>query len=270
MEKFRKALSKVQQEQAVEFKVAKPEAVAPQQERQDPGWISPVYSQSRKVSLDRTAALTSRCIALAEETHPAMEYYKVLRTQIQQRMEKNKWNTLMITSPRSNEGKTVCAVNLAAALARQYHRTVLLVDADLHNQPICRCLGLDSEYGLMDYLLHGRPLSEIIVWPEVGGFTLISGGQTTPDGTEVLSSPRMQDLVQDMKQRYNDRYIVFDVPAILERADAMAFAPLVDCIALVVEYGKTSMNDIRQALELVPAERFLGFILNKAPRAGRD
>lgn len=268
MEKFRKALSKVQQEQPVEFKETGTGPAAGQNRRKDPEWVSPVYSKSRKAALDRSAALASRCIALAGQAHPAMEHYKVLRTQIQQRMEKNKWNTLMITSPRSQEGKTVCSVNLAAAFARQYHRTVLLVDADLRNQPICRYLGLDAEFGLMDYLLHGKPLHEVIVWPEVGGFTLISGGQRTPDGTEVLASPRMQNLVQDMKLRYKDRYIIFDVPAILDRADAMAFAPLVDCIALVVEYGKTSMNDIRQALELIPRERFLGFILNRAPRTG--
>lgn len=270
MEKFRKALTKVQDDKAVEFKTTRPAPVARQKGRKDPSWVSPVYSQSRKVALDKARALASRCVGLAGETHPAMEHYKVLRTRIEQQMEKNKWNTLMITSPRKQEGKTVCSVNLAAAFARQYNRTVLLVDADLKDQPICRYLGLDTELGLIDYLLHGRPLRDIIVWPEVGGFTLISGGQRTPDGTEVLSSPRMQDLVQDMKQRYRDRYIVFDVPAILDRADAMAFAPLVDCIALVVEYGKTSMNDIRQALELIPRERFLGFILNRSPESIRN
>ena len=52
-----------------------------------------------------------------------------------------------------------------------------------------------------------------------------------------MGSPRMQDLVGDLKSRYDDRTVIFDVPPVLGGADAMAFAPLVDCIILVVGAG---------------------------------
>jgi non-specific protein-tyrosine kinase len=74
----------------------------------------------------------------------------------------------------------------------------------------------------------------------------------------------MKDLVKDLKSRYPDRYVLFDVPPVLASADAQAFAPQVDYIVLVVRAGSTSIADIRQALELLPQEKVLGFVLNRA------
>jgi non-specific protein-tyrosine kinase len=66
-----------------------------------------------------------------------------------------------------------------------------------------------------------------------------------------------------MKTRYPDRYVFFDVPPIFGGADAIVLAQLVDCIILVVADGQTSVHDIEKALQLIPQEKFLGFILNK-------
>jgi protein-tyrosine kinase len=80
----------------------------------------------------------------------------------------------------------------------------------------------------------------------------------------------MRDLVVEMKSRYADRFIIFDVPPILDRADALAFAPLMDCILMVVQAGKTSLNDIQKAVELIPKEKFLGFVLNRQGTAAEE
>jgi non-specific protein-tyrosine kinase len=73
----------------------------------------------------------------------------------------------------------------------------------------------------------------------------------------------MKEVVQDMKARYPDRYVFFDVPALLANADALALAPQVDHILMVVAAGCTSLSDVRRALELVPAEKVIGLVLNK-------
>jgi len=70
-------------------------------------------------------------------------------------------------------------------------------------------------------------------------------------------------LVTEVKNRYETRYVIFDVPPILVGADAIAFASYVDCIIMVVDAGKTPMKDIKKALDLLPEEKFLGFVLNK-------
>jgi protein-tyrosine kinase len=160
------------------------------------------------------------------------------------------------------EGKTLTAVNLAFTFARAYGQTALLVDCDLHRQSVHRYLGVSSPMGLADYLQNGTPLKEIIMWPGVEKLTFISGGEPVRDSAELMSSPRMAELAVEMKTRYPDRYIFFDLPPLLASADALAFAPLVDCILMVVHPG-TSFNDIQRALELVPKEKFLGFVLNR-------
>jgi non-specific protein-tyrosine kinase len=66
--------------------------------------------------------------------------------------------------------------------------------------------------------LNGCGLADIIVWPGVEKLTLVLGGTPISGSTELLTSPRMKDLVAEMKERYPDRYIIFDVPPVLSGA----------------------------------------------------
>lgn len=225
------------------------------------GWISPSYRMSSMVKVNLRLAEKNRCVSLIPGAHES-EYYKLLRTQIRQRLDENGWNCLMITSAHSGEGKTVTAVNLATMFAKEYAKTVLLVDADFRNQSIHRYLGYEQDYGLADHLYHNIPLEDIIVWPGIEKLTIISGGPTFDDGAELLNSPRMHALVKEMKHRYIDRYIFFDVPPLLGCADALAFAPLVDAILVVVEADKTPMPEIQKATALLPQEKILGLVMN--------
>lgn len=226
------------------------------------GWISPQYRESRRVVLDYQTLEKNRLIGLLPES-AGSRYYKVLRTQIQQRIRKNGWNTLMVTSVHPGEGKSLTAINLSAMFAKEFAQTVLLVDADLKSQAIHRYLGYESEKGLVDYLLGDSELKDIIVWPGVEKFTVISGGRICEEGTEVLNSPRMRSLVEDMKHRYRDRYLFFDVPTVLGGADAMVFADFVDAIIVVVQDGKTLMPDIQKAVGYLPKHKLLGFVMNR-------
>ncbi len=225
------------------------------------GWVSPQYSESRRVTLDYDTLEANRCMGLLPESGET-QCYKVVRTQIQQRMREQGWNSLMITSVHPGEGKTVTAINLAAMFAKEFHQTVLLVDADLKSQAIHRYLGYGDDLGLVDYLSGRCAFKDIIVWPGVEKFTVISGGRAVAESSEVLNSPRMRELVVEMKQRYKDRYLFFDVPPILGRADAMSFAQLVDGIVVVVRSGKTPMADIQKALHYLPQHKFIGFVMN--------
>lgn len=229
------------------------------------GWLSPAYSKSRTIRLDPRILADNRCVAAlpnAKET----ESYKVLRTQVLQRMKEKGGNTLMITSATPGEGKTLTAINLACTMAKDFEQTVLLVDCDLRKQDIHGILGIESEKGLIDYLFDCCPISDLIMWPGIEKLTVISGGRIIKDSAELLGSPKMKDLVTDMKNRYPDRYVFFDVPPILAAADALAFMPMVDHVLLVVRAGITPLNDVKRALELIPAEKVLGLVLNRDRR----
>jgi protein-tyrosine kinase len=223
---------------------------------------SPVYSESRCVVPDKDVMEKNRCVCMFPDS-PYLGSYKLLRTQIQKSVIDKNWKTLMVTSILPGEGKTLTAINLSLTFARAFDLTVLLMDCDLHRQDVHKYMGIESDQGLVDYLVNGVPLKDLILWPSIEKMTLISGNNTIQETTEILTSPRMKALVEEVKTRYNDRYVIFDVPPLLMGADAIAFASFVDCIIIVVEAGKTSMEDINKALDLIPREKFLGFVLNK-------
>lgn len=226
------------------------------------GWVSPSYSQSRTIHLDPGFIAGKRCLAYLDNV-PEAEAYRVLRTQLLQRRNSSGGNTIMITSVLPGEGKTVTAINLTFTFAREFRHTVLLVDGDLRKQSIHKYLGYASEKGLIDYLADGSPISSLITWPGIEKMTIISGGRPFQESAEMLGSPRMKELISDMKGRYPERYILFDVPPILTGADVLTFAPLVDYVIVVVQAGKTSMDDVKKALQFLPKEKVLGFVLNR-------
>ena len=234
----------------------------PEGDDQKLGWNSPTYSQSQSVRLDYDQLMAKRCIGI-EPDHPEIEPYKLLRTQVQQRTRDKGWNTVMVTSPNPGEGKTVTAINLALTFALEFSNTALLVDADLKQQNVHKTLGYQSNFGLSDYLLHDQPLNDLIVWPGIEKLTIISGGRTIDNSTELLGSRRMHELVHEMKSRYEDRYVIFDVPPLLNMADAVAFAPIVDSILMVVGEGRTTNADVNAALKMIPRDKLLGFVMNR-------
>lgn len=231
-------------------------------EKDKAGWVSPKYSISRAVKLDQNLILTNRCVASLPNA-PEVEYYRMLRTRILQASLETGGKTVMITSALPGEGKTLTAINLALTFAKEFSQTALLVDCDLKHQKIREIMGFESDKGLVDHLLHEAPLSSLMVWPGIEKLTLISGGRTIAGTSELLGSQRMRDVVDDMKNRYPERYVFFDVPPVLSGADALCFAPLVDHILLVVQAGVTPISEVNKALQLLPREKVIGLVLNR-------
>jgi capsular exopolysaccharide synthesis family protein len=181
-----------------------------------------------------------------------------------QRLRENKWNVLAVTSPGLNEGKTLTAINLAVSLAMEVNYTVLLVDADLRHPNVHTYFGLEPEFGLSDYLLSDKPLQELLVHPGIQGLVVLPGGKPLTNSSEMLNSPKMSRLVEELKTRYPSRIVLFDLPPLLATADAMAFAPYVDAALLVVEEGITSIQDAQHATELLKDTHLIGAVLNKS------
>jgi non-specific protein-tyrosine kinase len=223
-------------------------------------WAPPQYTVSTRVELDEQALIANRCVCFRTDA-PELEYYKVLRTKIQHIAHSKGWNAVMIASPRECAAKTLTAVNLALTFAKAFNQTVMLVDCDLRRQQVQRLLGYQSEFGLVDYLVDRRPLQELIVWPSIGQMTVISGGRSVPNSAELMGSPRMRSLVAELKSRYEDRTILFNSAPVLEGADALSLAALVDGIVVVVAEGDTGMRDVKKAVGMLPTEKLIGYAL---------
>ena len=222
------------------------------------------YPQTRSVPISR-AFLGEQRVVAGCDPGPFVDAYKILRTKVLQRMREQGWNTLGITSPSPNAGKTLTAINLAISIALEVNQTVLLVDADLRHPSVHRFFGIEPTYGLSDYLLDNTPLQNILISPQDldEGFVILPGKRPLPNPSEMISSPKMQELVEDLKTRYPSRIVVFDLPH-LGTADTLAFAPYVDAMLLVIEEGRTTQEALQEAIEQLRSTELLGTVLNKA------
>lgn len=220
------------------------------------------YTYTRKVAVNMDFLRRQRLIVNGSD-NSLWEAYKLLRTHVLHRTKREHRNTLMFTGPLPNEGKSLTAINLAIAISQKVGQTVLLVDGDLRNPSIHRYLDLPSGPGLIDFLTSGYPIADSLVHPEgLANLVVLPAGSSTTESAELLSSPRMLDLVRELKHFYPDRYVLFDLPPLLY-ADSLAFAPVVDGIILVVESGRTPREEILHTMDLLKEFPVLGFVLNK-------
>ena len=223
-----------------------------------------VYSRTRSLDIP-LSVLRQRRVMAAYDRGPFVDAFKILRTQVMQRLRENNWNVVGVTSPGHGEGKTLTAVNLAVSLAMEMSQTVLLVDADLRSPSIHEVFGLRDCPGLADYLLDNQSVEDLLVHPGIGRFVLLPGGRAISNSTEILTSPKMLALVEEFKNRYPSRIVIFDLPPLLHTADVLAFSPYTDALLFVVEEGKTTAEQLQRALTLVKNSRpVLGTVLNKA------
>lgn len=221
------------------------------------------YTRTRSVTISPEHLRQSLIIANLEPG-PFVDAYKILRTKVIQKLRDQGWNALGITSAGPHAGKTLTAINLAIGLALEVNQTVLLVDANLRNPSIHKYFGIDPAYGLNDYLLDSVPVEDILINPKgIDRFVILPCKRPLPDSSEMLSSPRMAELVEDLKTRYPSRIVIFDLPH-LATADALTFAPYVDAALLIIEEGRTTQEELTQALEQLHPTPVLGTVLNKA------
>lgn len=228
--------------------------------------IRVVYTHTRSIPVSTEVLGRNRVITGLNDPS-VVNAYKMLRTQTLLRMRGNGWRTLAVTSAVSGEGKTLTAVNLAISLARDVNQTVLLVDLDLHRPSIARYFGYEPTYGLRDFLLDDVPLSEILITPQVERLSILPGGKPLGESSELLATPKMVRLAQELKSRYEGRIVIYDMPPLLDADDVLVFSPCFDAALFVVQEGKTRKTDLRNAMGMLEHIPVVGTVLNRAEDA---
>lgn len=193
-----------------------------------------------------------------------LDYYNLLRTQVLQRTRGEQKNVIMVTSAMPGEGASLTAINLAISIARELNQFALLVDTHLRSPVIDKYFGITTKRGLSDYLIGEIPIFDLMIRTDLDKLALLPVGRTITGSTEILGSPKMRTLVQEMKERYPDRYVIFNCPPLLRVPDSLVFSSYVDQILLVVEAGKTTRRQIRSATDMLDRRKVLGMVLNKA------
>lgn len=187
-----------------------------------------------------------------------------LRTQILQKMEENNWRTMAVVSPTPESGKTLVSINLAISIAHQPQKTAILVDFDLRRPKIASYLGIHTEKSMNDYLQGKAPIQDVMFNPGIPRLVVIPTMSPVSKSAETMSSKKVTNLIQELRDRYDSRIIIFDSPPVLNSDDAMVLLPQVDCILLVIANGMSTQSEIEETLHHLPKGNLLGVVLNKA------
>jgi protein-tyrosine kinase len=176
-----------------------------------------------------------------------------------------KSNIIMVSSARPSEGKTFTATNLAISIAAEQDKTVLLVDADVLKPNVLKTLDITEKTGLMEYLLGDvKDLSEVIYHTNIPKLKIIPAGRSHHLSTELLASTIMSDTIEEFSTRYSDRVVIIDSPPLIGINESVVLANLAGQAVIVVEEGKSKMNDIQVAVERLNPDMAIGFVVNKS------
>ncbi len=188
------------------------------------------------------------------------EAYRTLRSSVLLGWDES-MRRILITSSQPEEGKTSVSLNLACSLA-QLGRRVLVIDADMR-RPNCNTqLGVTLEYGLTDYLQGLSELDQIITETPIAGLSLVPAGRSSSVASDLLYSPRLVSLLQEVGRRYE--HVVIDSPPSLVLSDARTISRLVEGVILVVS-DKTERGSLLRTKQTFDDDgvNFLGFVMNR-------
>jgi len=228
------------------------------------------YSETKIKKIDDRVLKNGKVISLFHDLEKA-DQIKTLRTQILNRLKELGGSSLLVTSANPYEGKTFTAINLGVSIAQELDRTVLIVDCDLKNHSNNHkkfgkdFFGTPMDEGLSNYLLGQTEIQDLLINPGIERLVLLPAGNSLPNSAEMLSSPRMETLVNEIKCRYpKDRIVIFDSSSLLTSADPLVLARFVDGILLVVEEEKTTTEDLKKVMELLKDKPLIGTVMNKS------
>ena len=182
---------------------------------------------------------------LSDPRSPITEAYNSLRGSLLYSTTSGLPRILAVSSAQAGEGKTTTSHAIASGFGRLGMRA-LLIDADLRRPAAHIGAGLPNKRGLTDLLTSPDTLETAVSRYEAGAFDLLSSGPPPPSPTELLSSPRFAQLLEQAGEKYD--VVVIDSPPVLGLADAPMISAIADGTVFVVEADRGRSGQLRSAL----------------------
>ena len=153
----------------------------------------------------------------------------------------------LITSSVSGEGKTFCSNNLGY-LFSNFGKRVVLINCDMRKPDNYEVFGVEKMVGLSDYLSGMATLEEVVQKTNQTNLSLITSGGIPPNPSELLINGRIQQLIEDLKQRFD--YIIIDTPPIGLLADGIELLANTAANLFVVRQNYTLKRHLEEVQEL--------------------
>jgi capsular exopolysaccharide synthesis family protein len=212
--------------------------------------------------------IDKRLVTLTAPASMEAEQYQALRLRLEHLQRERNVRVIGVTSPGARDGKTVTAINLAAALSEGSNARVLLIEADLRRPAVSRYLGLRdaSKPGLAELVLDAKlQLQDAIERHQHVAFdTMVAGAADTPVH-QIFRMPRLQTLLAELRQRYD--FVIIDTPPVGPVSDCALLARWMDGLVVIVTAHKTPRKMLENALNMLEGAPVIGIIFNRDDKA---
>ena len=187
--------------------------------------------------------------------------YRLLRTNVQMMMAQRAISSLLVTSAAPGEGKSTTVANLGFVFSI-LNKKVLLVDADLYRPTLHNIFKLPMGLGLSDFLMQGDPYQNFIQQTDIPNLSLLTRGSTPTQPTELLSSYRMKELIQQLATEYD--VVIYDSPMVLSLPDTTILASEIEGTLLIHDINLINRDAISTAKCILEKSNtnILGIVFN--------
>jgi len=191
------------------------------------------------------------------------EQIRKLRTHLFHMQDKPVPRIIMITSALPGEGKSLIASNLAIAIAKGDDQHVLLVECDLRKPSLNNLFKYAPSKGVSEIIQGSAQIEDCLIKTPINKLTILPAGkEAPPNPSELLESKRMSSLIEELSQRYTDRFLIIDTSPIQATVDPKIIADQVEAIVMVTRYRYTKESDFKMALDNLPKDKIVGTVLN--------
>jgi protein-tyrosine kinase len=191
-----------------------------------------------------------------------LNIFRELRTQLIKISQKKNF-VCMVTSCSSKGGASYIAANLASVFALDKTKTSLLIDANLYAPSLEQLIIGDASAGITDYLSDDSlNIKDIVYATGIPRLRVIPVGDHNEGAAEHFSSNKMLNFIDEVRARYNDRYIFIDSPPVTESSEARILSEIADMVILVVPHGGGSYEQIEAAINIIGRDKLTGLVYN--------
>ena len=199
-------------------------------------------------------------ISIADNNDFAAEQFRKLKTHIF-RISPAPPRCILVTSTLPREGKTTVTMNLAMSMAQEFHKKVVVIDADLRN-PSVYPASFSNRKGLSDYLANDTPITEILKNFNGEKYIVIPAGAPSHKAAELVGSNKMKTLIGALKNMDEETFILIDSPPILATSEPLMLSEWVDGVILVIMSDHATRGSVRKAFGGIDPKKIIGIVFN--------